>query len=1561
MRLLIAALLALFVASIPTDGGGAKRPRPPKGNGPGGIEPPTAPAPTCARTLRAQVVALDQVFTYNRFGAFNPVGMIYALRRDVVAMVSGTTPGPGNVQLRPGKRPRPLVLRMNAEDCLDVEFTNWLSPTVGGGDAPRTRSASFHVNGLAYRDAGADGAHVGRNTSSLAAPGETRTYRFHADREGVFFAHSMGATAGSEGDGGATALGLFAAVAVEPAGSVWYRSQVSAEDLRAATTGANEDGTPRIDYDARYPGSQLPVLRILDDALEIVHGDLNAIVTGYPAPIFDAPSAYDEGQFREFVILFHDELKAVQAFAELDLGPFHGVRDGFGINYGASGMGSILLSQRRKVGPAAGCAECKFEEFFLTSWANGDPALNVEPDALGRAGAALWPDDPSNVAHSYLGDPVRLRNLHAGPKETHVFHLHGHQWLHNPGSDLSTYLDSQTLGPGSAFSYDVNYGGSGNRNYTPGDAIFHCHLYPHFAQGMWGLWRNHDTFEAGTPDRWLPDGEIAAGTPTPAVVPMPRRAMPPLPTYAETTVTLPDGTKQQRPPMPGYPFYLAAEPGHRPPQPPLDIVRDGGLPRHRVAAVHEIAPGETLLDADEILAADLLELPQNGTSEERAAMDFHAGLHPGAERRTNRYGWPAASYPAFTPAGDPARFYVNGQPPRPGAPFADPCPPGAPMRTYRASYLQLDLVVNETGWHDPQGRLIVLDDDVDATLSGERPPEPFFFRANSGDCIQFAATNRMPAELEEDDFQVRTPTDTVGQHIHLVKFDLTASDGSANGWNYEDATFAAEEVIARIEAANVVGGIVGPGGRRILHPTRSSGLPDGAQTTVQRWWADPLLNAAGDDRTIRSVFTHDHLAPSSQQQHGFYAGLVIEPAGATWRDPETGATMGTRPDGGPTSYRADILVGGGGKESFREFNLAFADFAIVYDGHGDPVNPPTFRETRLPFAVEHAPVRAPEIISTGDPGTMLINYANEPIPLRIATRAGKDDWRLKPDAAGRMENVFRSDLHGDPFTPVLRGYEGDQVQINLIQGAQEEQHVFSVNGHRWAQEISDGDAGFVNAQPIGISEHFEFHLAGGLQQVKNLLGTADYLYQSTPTDDLWNGMWGILRAHGVKQPDLLPLPNNPPPSTQPNAVHPCPAGAPKRAYTVHAITAKGNLPGGRLVYNERFGLYDPDAILFARAEHLPGLRAGTRKPEPLILRANAGDCIAVKVVNELPASISKLPHWNYSPPITEHFNTNQVPISSHVSLHPQLVQYDVNQADGPTVGFNLQQDVQPGGVRTFEWYAGAYKLGGKGRERLEAVPLELGAINLRSMSDVVNHGVHGAFGALVVEPAGATWETDPGTDAQATVRYVDKEGYTRTFREFVLVLQDEVALHSDRPQFQCGDVRLNCGTALRNYGGADDAEDSGHKAFNYRTEPFWARLGIPPQATEGLGDLDLSGILSSAHGDPETPIFRAKAGDAVRFRILAPSGHPRQHAFTLHGHAWARFPWAATSAGGWMGDNLRSYVIGTQGGVSAMTAWNANLLGGAGGRWKVAIDYLYRDQASMQFGNGLWGLLRVEP
>ena len=156
-----------------------------------GAQAQTSPPTTCERTVKADVVAFDQALIYNRLGAINPAGMIYALKRDVVAIDPAKGLVPGNVQLRPGKRPRPIALRMNVGDCLQVNLTNLLAAdpadvnSFAANNAPATRTASAHIMGLQLVGTiQSDGSNVGQNPSSLVAPGASATYTYIAQREG---------------------------------------------------------------------------------------------------------------------------------------------------------------------------------------------------------------------------------------------------------------------------------------------------------------------------------------------------------------------------------------------------------------------------------------------------------------------------------------------------------------------------------------------------------------------------------------------------------------------------------------------------------------------------------------------------------------------------------------------------------------------------------------------------------------------------------------------------------------------------------------------------------------------------------------------------------------------------------------------------------------------------------------------------------------------------------------------------------------------------------------------------------------------------------------------------------------------------------------------------------------------------------------------------------------------------------------------------------------------------------------------------------------------------------
>jgi hypothetical protein len=204
-----------------------------------------------------------------------------------------------------------------------------------------------------------------------------------------------------------------------------------------------------------------------------------------------------------------------------------------------------------------------------------------------------------------------------------------------------------------------------------------------------------------------------------------------------------------------------------------------------------------------------------------------------------------------------------------------------------------------------------------------------------------------------DDYQVRTPTDIIGQHIHLPKWDLTTTDGAANGWNYEDGTLSPGMVQERIEAINHFNATHNPTApvlTALPHPALGSGENnewDGGRVTIQRWFADPVYNRDGNDRGLGIIFTHDHYGPSTHQQIGLYSTLLIEPAGSKWVHNETGVELGDnigRPnsDGGPTSWQAaiepgvdpntgDLLAGAVDFEPFREFYLEYSDFQHAYE------------------------------------------------------------------------------------------------------------------------------------------------------------------------------------------------------------------------------------------------------------------------------------------------------------------------------------------------------------------------------------------------------------------------------------------------------------------------------------------------------------------------------------------------------------------------------------------------------------------------------------------------------
>ena len=82
-------------------------------------------------------------------------------------------------------------------------------------------------------------------------------------------------------------------------------------------------------------------------------------------------------------------------------------------------------------------------------------------------------------------------------------------------------------------------------------------------------------------------------------------------------------------------------------------------------------------------------------------------------------------------------------------------------------------------------------------------------------------------------------------HVHLVKFDVLAADGSSTGWNY----------------------LSGASCREAVGPDLAG---EASVLSFHRWVVDEEFGPC---------FFHDHLLANYRQKHGLFAALIAEPSG----------------------------------------------------------------------------------------------------------------------------------------------------------------------------------------------------------------------------------------------------------------------------------------------------------------------------------------------------------------------------------------------------------------------------------------------------------------------------------------------------------------------------------------------------------------------------------------------------------------------------------------------------------------------------------------------------------
>ncbi|HUP70735.1 MAG TPA: multicopper oxidase domain-containing protein [Acidimicrobiales bacterium] len=815
--------------------------------------------------------------------------------------------------------------------------------------------------------------------------------------------------------------------------------------------------------------------------------------------------------------------------------------------------------------------------------------------------------------------------------------------------------------------------------------------------------------------------------------------------------------------------------------------------------------------------------------------------------------------PPFAPNHGPSPFlepdHEGTDPPVPGANGKESlCPAGSNTKKFDLQAVNAAIPVNEEeGIVDAGGLLFVLKEQEEAVRADPDLRRPLAIRANAGeDCVDIVLTSQLADTPESHGFS------KVNAHIHFVQFDIQASDGVVSGFNFEQSVRPFRLEGAALSASAGAGATT----LRVADSSRfQPGVVVGlGMESSQDFEALAVAAVNGPVITLTKPLESDHeageIVSTEFVRYRWYNDTQFGTAYfhdhvnaiGTWRHGLFGALISEPP--GSTYH--DPRTG----EEIRSGAIAdvHTDARVSADVRG------SFREL-VSFVQDESTVN-----NIGRSTGSALNLRAEPLD------------RRKGDPA----MVFSSRTHGDPATPVIEANVGDPVVVRSLVSATNDVHTWHVDGHWFRKEPQSLRSPPVSTVHLGISERYDLVVpaAGGPQRMPG-----DYLYGNGRSVKMREGSWSLLRVRpgtvgdgdgaaeetsSDEAPPLKPLPGHEIPPRPATAV--CPPAAPVRKFDVVAIDAPLPMLGGK------------PGRLFALAGEVEAIRAGLRPPEPMVLHVGVGDCLKLNLRNAVS--------------------------SGSVSLRCDLLASDPADSGGVAAGFNPDQSVAPGEVRTSTYYASP--------EVGETVSV------VRDGGDVVANSDLGLYGAIVVGPAGARY-LDPGTGkdiaAGSAWNVVVQPPSAPAYRDFTLLFQDEDA--------SIGTHRMPYTTNVQ-----------GTVGVNYRNEPLKGRLNADP---------DPATVYSSSPPGrplPSTPLLEAFAGDPVRIHALAPWSEQSQ-VFSVEGHRWAMEP-------GRRGTNMLSSV--PLGGLDVVTA---RLEGGAGGEGRQAGDYVWGDHREPYREAGLWGLFRV--
>ncbi|MDR4494327.1 MAG: multicopper oxidase domain-containing protein [Nitrospirales bacterium] len=401
----------------------------------------------------------------------------------------------------------------------------------------------------------------------------------------------------------------------------------------------------------------------------------------------------------------------------------------------------------------------------------------------------------------------------------------------------------------------------------------------------------------------------------------------------------------------------------------------------------------------------------------------------------------------------------------------------------------------------------------------------------------------------------------------------------------------------------------------------------------------------------------------------------------------------------------------------------------------------------------------------------------------------------------------------------------------------------------------------------------------------------------------------------------------------------CPANAPEKHFDISAINVEITLnqwldyyPGYMYVLTKNIEKVREEEARNAKAREQEGFDQGsvsnglqTGWIQPLVVRANQGDCMRVTL-------------------------RNQLDFGESVSFHIHGSSMVVSHTGQPATTTNPDSVVEEGQTIDLEWYIHP--------------ETQEGGRQFHSYSNDRELTVMGMFGAMIVEPKGSTYLTAVKSNGPAELesgwQAIIQTPATPDFREFV-VIYHEVGDEAFRPVNKQGDF-------LPQRDPMTDVYRPGARALNYRSEPFGINYMHLQHEYFGFEDESL-GYSSYTFGDAPTPIPRSYLGDPAKYRLIH-GGSEIFHSHHPHGGSirWARSPRATDEMPLWhkakngpvkypvirtKSDRVDTEVIGPSEALDLETECGSGLCQQGAG------DFLYHCHVAHHYVAGMWGYWRV--